>query len=100
MGLIMLKVIASNHIRKESLNKFLDLAHELIVKSRAEEGNVSYTITVSLDDPCLFTFVEVRKDQAAFDTHSQSEHFTRIFPKASELSDSATPPTFYQELEA
>ncbi|MGN0287302.1 MAG: putative quinol monooxygenase [Atopobiaceae bacterium] len=96
----MLKLIASNHIKEDAREEFLSLAKELIAKSRAEEGNVSYTINVSLDDPCLFTFVEVWKDQAAFDTHSQSKHFVCIFPKVSELSDSATPPTFYQELEA
>lgn len=85
----MLKLIASNHIRKDALAEFLPLAKELIAKSRAEEGSISYTVNVSLDNSRLFTFVEVWKDQPAFDTHSQSEHFTRIFPKVSELSDSA-----------
>ena len=95
----MLKLVASNHIRQESLDEFLELAHDLIVKSRAEEGNVSHSINATLDDPCQFFVIEVWKDQAAFDTHSATPHFTSIFPKVQALSDRATPPTFLRELE-
>ena len=42
--MIMLKLIASNHIKKDQLEKFTALAKELIMKSRAEEGNLSYSI--------------------------------------------------------
>ena len=48
--MIMLKLIASNHIKKDQLEKFTALAKELIMKSRAEEGNLSYSINVSLVD--------------------------------------------------
>ena len=98
--MIMLKLIASNHIKKDHLEKFTDLAKELIMKSRAEEGNLSYSINVSLDDPCLFTFVEVWRDQKAFDIHNRTPHFTDIFPQIQAMSDKATPPTFYTELDA
>lgn len=70
------------------------------MKSRAEEGNLSYSINVSLDDPCLFTFVEVWRDQKAFDIHNRTPHFTDIFPQIQAMSDKATPPTFYTELDA
>ncbi|MSS13964.1 antibiotic biosynthesis monooxygenase [Lachnospiraceae bacterium Oil+RF-744-WCA-WT-11] len=98
--MIMLKLIASNHIKKDQLEKFTVLAKELIMKSRAEEGNLSYSINVSLDDPCLFTFVEVWRDQKAFDIHNRTPHFTDIFPQIQAMSDKATPPTFYTELDA
>ena len=85
--MIMLKLIASNHIKKDQLEKFTALAKELIIKSRAEEGNLSYSINVSLDDPCLFTFVEVWRDQKAFDIHNRTPHFTDIFPQIQAMSD-------------
>ena len=94
------KTYSFQSYQKDQLEKFTALAKELIMKSRAEEGNLSYSINVSLDDPCLFTFVEVWRDQKAFDIHNRTPHFTGIFPQIHVMSDKATPPTFYTELEA
>jgi quinol monooxygenase YgiN len=44
--------------------------------------------------------VEVWRDQKAFDIHNRTPHFTDIFPQIQAMSDKATPPTFYTELNA
>jgi quinol monooxygenase YgiN len=51
---------------------------EVITKSQAEEGNVSYNLFADLKEKNKFVFVEEWKDQAAVDTHFATEHFKKF----------------------
>lgn len=55
-------------------------------KSRAEEGNVSYSLNRGLEDPTAFAFVEVWADQQALDSHNASTHFNAFVPIMGRLS--------------
>ena len=50
----MIKIVAKNTVKKENKADFINTAKELIEKSRAEDGCISYTLNESLDGK-LFT---------------------------------------------
>ena len=53
----MIKIVAKNTVKKENKADFINTAKELIEKSMAEEGCISYTLNESLDGKYL-TFIE------------------------------------------
>ncbi len=81
----MIKIVAKNYVKPEYVQAFKDMAKELIEKSRAEEGNIFYTLNVSKNDPNTLVFIENWKDQAAIDFHNKTEHFTSIVPKLHQM---------------
>ena len=81
----MIKIVAKNYVKPECVQTFKDTAKELIEKSRAEEGNIFYTLNASINDPNTLVFIENWKDQAAIEAHNQSAHFTGIVPKLAEF---------------
>ena len=51
-----------------------------------------------LDDPYILTFIEEWKDQAAVDVHADSEHFQRIIPLLSDMTEEAIEISLYREV--
>ncbi len=94
----MIKIIARRVVRADAVEQYRSLARELVEKSQAEAGNLSYTLNQSLADPRVHTFLEVWKDQAAIDAHNASEHFTRLVPQLGALVERADPVELYTEL--
>ena len=83
----MIKIVAKMPVKANEVENFKATAKELVEKSAAEEGNVSYSLNVSKDNPCLFAVIEFWKDQAAIDFHNNTEHFTGILPKLAALCE-------------
>lgn len=80
----MIKIVAKNTVKKENKADFINTAKELIEKSMAEEGCISYTLNESLDGKYL-TFIEEWKDEKSIEMHNNSEHFKSIVPKLSQF---------------
>lgn len=53
----------------------LEMISELAEKSRAEPGMIDYRPALDVDDPNVVRFFERYEDAAAFEAHSQTEHF-------------------------
>ena len=51
---------------------------EMTTPSRAEPGNLFYQAHRAVDDPQLFYLYEQYADEAAYQAHMDSEHFTRL----------------------
>ena len=94
----MIKIIAKFQVKPEKIYKFRALGAELVESSRAEAGNLSYTMNVNTTDPLLYAFIEVWKDQAAIDSHNASEHFTRLFPQLEDMVFGIVRCEFYTEV--
>jgi quinol monooxygenase YgiN len=58
--------------------RLAELIEELAPPSRNEAGNLFYQAQVSVDDPRLFYLYEQYADEAAYEAHMDSEHFTRL----------------------
>ena len=52
----MIKIVAKSLIREDQVESFKELVRELVEKSSAEEGNISYSLNVSRDNPRLFSW--------------------------------------------
>ena len=94
----MIKIVAKMIIKEDQIEKFQNTAKELVEKSRAEEGNISYSLNQSTADPKVHCFIEIWKDQAAIDIHNASEHFTTILPILGEMAEEALPVDLFTEV--
>ena len=68
-------ITAKVKIKPERVIDFIEGTKELIAQSRAEEGNITYTLYQDPSDLTQFIFVEEWKDQAAIDFHFNTPHF-------------------------
>ncbi len=80
----MLKVIAQDFIKPESIATVLPLYHELVEKTRQEPACIAYDLFIDQKDPGHFVFIEEWPDRAALDAHCRTEHFTRLVPMINE----------------
>lgn len=68
-------IVARLEVLKGKEHEFLAGAEKLIRGTRAEEGNISYTLYQCPEKPVEFIFYEEYKDQQAMDIHASSAHF-------------------------
>jgi quinol monooxygenase YgiN len=59
-------------------DRLLEVIREMTLPSRAEPGNLYYQAQRSAEDPRLFYLYEQYVDEAAYQAHMDSEHFTRL----------------------
>jgi quinol monooxygenase YgiN len=59
-------------------DRLREICAEMTEPSRAEEGNLFYQAQVSVEDPQLFYLYEQYVDEAAYQAHMDSPHFTRL----------------------
>lgn len=93
----MIKIVAKNTVKKENKADFINTAKELVEKSRAEEGCISYTLNESLDGKYL-TFIEEWKDKKSIEMHNNSEHFKSIVQKLSQFKEGDMDVVLYKEI--
>lgn len=63
----------------------IELTRELVAKTRAEPGNISYEFFAALEDPSRYHVFEEWASEEAMDQHSASEHMAAFFLAAGEL---------------
>jgi len=72
----MKKIIAAHlTLKPEMIGRFINDTKELIEKSRAEDGNISYTLYQNPSDSTEFIFFEEWVNQDAIDFHFATQHF-------------------------
>jgi len=72
-------VVAARWLAREGREeRVAELIGELGPASRAEPGCVMWLPQRSLDEPRLFWLYEQYADEAAYEAHMASEHFTRL----------------------
>ena len=95
----MIKIVAKLLVKADKVEEFKAAARELVENSRAEAGNVFYSLNVSATNPRLLAFIECWKDQEAIDIHNATEHFTGILPKLGEMCEEGQPVELFTEVE-
>lgn len=95
----MIKIVAKGVVKDGCADQLIEAAKEMILKSREEEGNISYTLNQSTEDPNVLTFIECWKDQEAIKKHEASPHFTSSISKVVELCEVPMTAEFYTEIE-
>ncbi|MDR2424817.1 MAG: antibiotic biosynthesis monooxygenase [Prevotellaceae bacterium] len=68
-------ITAYVEIKSDKVADFLAGAQDVLAKSKAEEGNITYNLFADLKEKNKFVFVEEWKSPAAVDTHFATDHF-------------------------
>ena len=71
-------VSAKWRAKEGKADRLLEVIREMTPPSRAEPGNLFYQAQRSTDDPQLFYLYEQYVDEAGYQAHMDSEHFTRL----------------------
>jgi quinol monooxygenase YgiN len=58
--------------------RLAEICEEMTEPSRAEPGNVYYQANRSPENPRLFFLYELYADEAGYEAHMASDHFTRL----------------------
>lgn len=94
----MIKIVCHMKVMAEKVDDFKAVAKEIVEKSSAESGNISYTLNQNIKNPQELTMIEVWKDQTAINEHNTSEHFTRILPQMVAMCEAAPAIHLYNEV--
>ncbi|AWH90916.1 putative quinol monooxygenase [Dietzia lutea] len=70
----MIFIVAKHQIKPEYVDRFPEMVRAFTEASRAEEGNLFFQWSRSLDDPNEFVLMEAFRDGAA-EAHVTSAHF-------------------------
>jgi quinol monooxygenase YgiN len=68
------RVLAFLKIKEGKSKELLDILIPIIEHSRKEEGNISYFLSYSIDNPNEMVFDEIWSNKHAFDKHYQSSY--------------------------
>jgi quinol monooxygenase YgiN len=72
-------VVVAKWTAKEGQDERLEqICDEMTEPSRAEPGNLLYQAHRSPENPRLFFLYEQYEDEAGYEAHMASEHFTRL----------------------
>lgn len=71
----MIFIVVKFKTKPEKADEWLDLVGPFTAATRAEEGNLWFDWSRSVDDPSEFVLVEAFRDQAAGAAHVGSPHF-------------------------
>jgi quinol monooxygenase YgiN len=72
-------VVCAKWIAKEGEEgRLAEIIEEMTGPSREEPGNLYYQAHVSPDNPRLFFLYEQYADEAGYEAHMATEHFTRL----------------------
>ena len=68
----------SGRAKEGEEDRLAEIIEEMTEPSRAEPGNRFYQAQRSAEDPRLFFLYEQYEDEAGYEAHMASEHFTRL----------------------
>ncbi|HWT25055.1 MAG TPA: putative quinol monooxygenase [Solirubrobacteraceae bacterium] len=71
-------VLAKWRAKPGKEERLAEICAEMTEPSRGEPGNRFYQAHRTPDDPRLFLLYEQYADEAAYEAHMESEHFTRL----------------------
>lgn len=74
-------VVAVAKVKPETTADFKQAGLGLVKGSRKEQGNISYAMHVSKDDPNTFVFIEKWQSQAAIDAHMNGQVLATFFER-------------------
>ena len=81
MIIVQAKAIPKN---RESQNKIIEFAQDLIKKSKEESGNIDYNLLINTDDDTLL-FVEQWDSIEILNSHLKTEHFLNFGENIADL---------------
>ncbi|MFB6299574.1 MAG: putative quinol monooxygenase [Halobacteriales archaeon] len=81
----MIVLHASFPIDPDRREDAIELIDTLVDKSNEEDGMIDYRATIDIQDEHMIRFIERYEDEAAFEAHTQTEHFQTFEERLPEL---------------
>lgn len=94
----MIRIAAKQLIRAEECQKFEELAKRVADVAVTEEGNCSYALTRSVDNPQAYCVFEAWENMEAVQKHMDSELFRTLAPQMGELMAAEPTIEIYEEI--
>ena len=94
----MIKVVAKTLIKEECIGEFTAIAKKLVELSQKEEGNISYSLNVSTQNPAAFCFIEIWESPQALAVHSKSAHFLEAMKNMKPMTEAKMTIDMYTEV--
>lgn len=94
----MIKVVAKNIVKKDKVEEFIAITKELVEESRKEGGCIAYNLYQDINNSNILTFIEEWKDLKSVRLHNESNHFTTIIPKISDLLEVESEVNLYKRI--
>ena len=70
----MVVLIAKNTVKEGLQEEFLEIAKEMIARTREEVGCISYDLASDQNDTQVFYFIEKYQDERAVEFHRATEY--------------------------
>lgn len=83
----MIRIVSKNYIKLDKIEKFKELADELIKESLKEEGCIDYNLYEDFNNNQILTFIEGWRDEEAVDFHRNTPHFKKIVPQLADFHE-------------
>ena len=83
----MVVLIAKNTVKQGMQQAFLQLAKEMVIQTRQEEGCISYDLAEDQADPQVYYFIEKYADAEAVEVHRGTTHFRTLVPRIGALRE-------------
>ena len=74
----MIVLQATIPVAMDHREEMIEAAIELAEQSRAEAGTIDYRVTTDIEEPSVFRVFEQYEDEAAMETHLESEHYQQF----------------------
>ena len=94
-----LKIFIKFKIKEGHVEDYLAAKREMVQKSQAEEGCISYTMNAVKDQPNIVALLEIWQNENALELHKNSEHFKTLLPIGSEFVEGVISSDIFTEYE-
>jgi quinol monooxygenase YgiN len=93
-----MKLISKRIIKEGKVEEVIKLYRELVEFSRKEEGCIVYELYQDEKNSSILTVIEDWQSKDALDKHTSSQHFIRLVPMISELTEKKLDMNIYNKL--
>ncbi|MDR2957789.1 MAG: antibiotic biosynthesis monooxygenase [Coriobacteriales bacterium] len=94
----MLEVVARMGVNPTVKHDYIQLVEELVAKTVLEDGCIGYHLCQESEKADEYAIVETWENQQYLDAHMQSEHFQRLIPQITNLTNSGIQIAVYDVL--
>lgn len=81
----MLKIVAKSLIIDNEIGKAIELYEELSKNTVLEDGCISYELFQDMNNKNMLVIIEEWENEACFEAHKESGHFTKLVPQISKI---------------
>ena len=94
-----LKIFIKFKIKEGHVEDYLAAKREMVQKSQAEEGCITYTLNAVKDQPDVVALLEIWQSEEALELHKNSEHFKTLLPVGGEFVENVISADTFTEYE-